>query len=171
MLHSACSLPCTFPQTPLQVSKVEKRISFSCWIYLWCKYSLIADAVVRGMRAKVLSALCGKQMHADLNSWDFYLSPPGKWAASCPHLGTWQWKKIFHYSFFLSLRQWGKGLACIFPPKRRASPFQQWNISVRLKIVRLSSFLCGRKVEAFFFPSFSVDPLKLRFREFYLGQC
>lgn len=39
----------------------------------------------------------------------------------------------------------------MFLSKRRASPFQWWNVSVRLKIVRLSSLVCRRKAEVFFF--------------------
>lgn len=45
----------------------------------------------------------------------------------------------------------------MFLPKRRASPFQQWSVSVKLKIVRLASFVCGRKAEAFFFFSWSLE--------------
>lgn len=39
----------------------------------------------------------------------------------------------------------------MFLPKKRASLSQQWDVSVRLKMVRLSSFVHDRKAEAFFY--------------------
>lgn len=127
-------------------------------MYLWCKYSLIADTVVRGMCAKVLSALCGRQMHADLNSWDFYLSPHEKYAASCPHLEPCQGKKDA-FPFFLSFSeiQWGRGLACMVLSKRRASPVQLWYVFIWLKMVRFSSLQVAEKQRLFFFSCWSLE--------------
>lgn len=45
----------------------------------------------------------------------------------------------------------------MFLPKRRASPFQQCNVTDSLKMVRLSSSVCGRKAEAFFFFCWSLE--------------
>lgn len=122
-----CVLPSLCPLPEPQFSKVEKRFPFSYWMYLWCKYSLIADTVIRSSHAKVLSALCGRQMHTDLKSWDFYLSLlawkiHSKLSSSRDFVMK---KKNFCLSLFpLPEIGGGREVACILLPKKRASPFQ-----------------------------------------------
>lgn len=125
---------CPPPKPPPQVSKEEKRLPFPYWMYLWCKYSLIADTVVRGLRAEALPAWCGRQTHTDLNSWDFYLSVFAQ--KICSELSSSRdlaMKKEISYFFFLSVR-YKEVEGCLHVPSKEEGfpiPAVKWFCQVK----------------------------------------